>query len=220
MKTTTPLPSSREIPTTRRDTVLGIQLEANPWNPNRMTAAMYAKILESIQEYGMVDPLTVREIDNTRYQIIDGENRWRGATDLGYTEFDVTVIEGMTDAQARKLTIIMNELHGQADPDKMGDLLADILSLSSLEELMIAMPYDEAVLAGYLQTPLPQLPPLKPLPGKPPTSESKEPWAERLFKMPKTVALIVDEALEKAKDGEELEAWQALERVAADYLAS
>jgi hypothetical protein len=38
--------------------------------------------------------------------------------------------------------------------------------------------------------------------------------------MPKEVALVIDEALEKAKDGEEIEQWQALERIAADYLAS
>lgn len=201
-------------------------MAANPWNPNRMTAAMYAKILESIREYGMVDPITVRE-DMTRggiepfYQIIDGENRWRGALDLGYTEFDCTIIDGLTDAQAKKLTIIMNELHGQADPDKMGDLLADILSMTSLTELKIALPYDDSVLAGFLQTPLPALPALPPAVGTSPAAAggSKEPWAERLFKMPKSVALIVDEALEKAKDGEELEAWQALELVAADYLA-
>lgn len=202
-----------------------MQLEPNPWNPNRMTAAMYAKILESIREYGMVDPLTVRSLggvtERTRYQIIDGENRWRGALDLGYTEFDCTVIDGLSDAQAKKLTIIMNELHGQADPDKMGDLLADILSLTSLDELMVALPYDDSVLAGFLKTPLPQLPDLPPtaVSSSAAAGGSKEPWAERLFKMPKSVALIIDEALEKAKDGEELEAWQALERVAADYLA-
>lgn len=185
-----------------------------------MTAAMYAKIIESIQEYGLVDPLTVREFGPAQYQIIDGENRWRGATDLGYTEFDCTVIDGLTEGQARKLTIIMNELHGQADPDKMGDLLADILSLTSLDELLVALPYDDSVLAGFLKTPLPQLPDLPPAVAQTaPAGGSKEPWAERLFKMPKSVALIIDEALEKAKDGEELEAWQALERVAADYLA-
>jgi len=184
-----------------------------------MTAAMYAKILESIQEYGMVDPLTVRVLggptERTRYQIIDGENRWRGATDLGYTEFDCTIIDGLTDAQAKKLTIIMNELHGQADPGKMGDLLSDILKLTSLDELMVALPYDESVLAGFISLPtmdLPELPALKPAA----VTETKEVWAERLFRMPKSVALVVDEALEKAKDGEELESWQALERGAAD----
>jgi hypothetical protein len=31
---------------------------------------------------------------------------------------------------------------------------------------------------------------------------------------------VVDEAIEKAKDGEEIEQWQGLERVAAEYLAS
>lgn len=210
--------------TTRQATVKADRLLPNPWNPNRMTAAMRAKLVESIQEYGMIDPLTVRE-DMLHggiqpfYQIIDGENRFVVAKDEGIHEFECTVVDGLTDAQAKKLTIVMNELHGQADPDKLGDLLGEILTLTSLDELRVALPYDDKTLGSFLQ--LPDLLPLPDMKPQPKADEStKEPWAERLFKMPKSVALIIDEAIEKAKDGEEIESWQALERVAADYLAS
>ena len=127
----------------------------------------------------------------------------------------------VSDTDAKKLTIVMNELHGQADPTKMGDLLNEILTLTSMDELLTALPYTEDILAGFLGAPA-----LSPLPGlgEPPDSqapgEPKEPWVERLYKLPKTAALVVDEAIEKAKDGEPVENWQALERVAADYLAS
>jgi len=213
------LPSSTATPTTRFDFVATELIDANPWNPNRMTAAMYAKAIESITLYGFVDPLTVRDVGHFRYQIIDGEHRFNGGRDLGMAEFPCVIINGLDDAGAKKLTIVLNELHGQADPGRMGDLLNDIMQLTSLEELLVALPYDESVLAGFLGAALP-LPVLEPLKDVPPTSESKEPWAERLFKMPKSVALIVDEAIEKAKDGDQLEAWQGLERIAADYLAS
>lgn len=224
MKTVIPSPSSSATPTTKYQVIDGRSIVPNPWNPNRMTVAMYAKTLESIQEYGFVDPLTVRELDGpvtqrTRYQIIDGENRWRAGSDLGIPDFDCIVISGLTDAQAKKLTIVMNELHGQADPTKMGDLLTEILADSSIDEMLRALPYDESVVAGFLGK-MPELPPLVTPPAPSTPGESKEPWTERLFKMPKSVALIVDEALEKAKDGEEIETWQALERVAADYLGS
>jgi len=210
----TQLPSSNVQLTT--EIVARDRLVPNSWNPNRMTASMYAKALESIQTYGFIDPLLVREQHYDLFQIIDGEHRFRAGCDLGMSAFPVVNIGLIDDAKAKKLTIVMNELHGQADPVRMGDLLNEILSLTSLEELMVALPYEPDMLAGFVD--LPELPVMAEKPVN--TTESKEPWAERLFKMPKSVALIVDEAIEKAKDGEELESWQALERVAADYLAS
>ena len=182
-----------------------------------MTADMYQKLVESISAYGLVDPLTIRRMAGY-YEILDGEHRWQVANDMGIDEFDCVIVDGLTDAQAKKLTIIMNELHGQPDPDKMGPLLQSIIDDSSLEELFKALPYDPSVVAAFLQSD--SLPKLDDMP-KPErkADESKEQWAERTFRLPKTVALVVDEAIEKAKDGEEIETWQALERVAADYLA-
>jgi hypothetical protein len=194
-------------------------MDVNPWNPNRMTAAMFAKALESIELYGFIDPILVRE-SGGRYQIIDGEHRWRAGITLGISSFPVVCIDGVDDATAKKLTIVMNELHGQADPQKMGDLLNEILSDTSLDDLLVALPYDESILAGYLgQVSLPPLEPVSPRPA-PGVPTDKTVWVERLYRLPKEVALVLDEAIEKARDGEEIESWQALERVAADYLAS
>lgn len=217
MSPTAPAPSSRLTPS--NITVLRDKLLPNPWNPNRMTGVMYAKALESIQLYGFIDPLLVRQISATHYQIVDGEHRFRAGCDLGMTEFPCVSLGDVPDEVAKKLTIVMNELHGQADPTKMGDLLNEILQSSSMEDLLVALPYSEDILSGFLG--VPELSPLPGLENPPaPAPGDKEPWVERLYKLPKTAALIVDEAIEKAKDGDPVENWQALERVAADYLAS
>lgn len=213
-----PTSSSSTRSTTEHAVVPKGLLLPNPWNPNRMTAAMYDKALESIQTFGFIDPLTVRR-QGLNFQIIDGEHRFRAGIDLGMYEFPCVIID-VTDAEAKKLTIVLNELHGQADPGKMGDLLADILDLTSLSELKVGLPYDDGVLAGFLNQKLPDLPPLESVPPQAPGASASPRWVERLYKMPPEVALVVDEAIEKAKDGEEIEAWQGLERVAADYLAS
>lgn len=197
------------------------QLHKNPWNPNRMTADMFGKAIESIGEYHFVDPLLVRPIPLDQFQIIDGEHRYEAGLTLGMTEFPCMVID-VDDTTAKKLTIVMNELHGQADPDKLGPLLQELLEDTSLDDLLVALPYDTSVLEGYLGTALTTLPPLEPVTPTPaPEAKSdKSVWVERLYRMPKEAALVLDEALEKAKDGEEVESWQALERIAADYLAS
>ena len=218
MSPTAPPRSSRLTPS--NVTIAREKILPNPWNPNRMTGVMYAKALESIQLYGFIDPLLVREIGATHFQIVDGEHRFRAGSDLGLMEFPCVNLGLIDDTTAKKLTIVMNELHGQADPTKMGDLLNEILSLTSMGELLEALPYTEDILAGFLGvselSPLPELgTPPAPAPG-----DNKEPWVERLYKLPKTAALVVDEAIEKAKDGDPVENWQALERVAAEYLAS
>lgn len=211
--------SSTTTPTT--SLVNADDLLPNPWNPNRMTGAMYEKARESIETYGFIDPLTVREIGYDKYQIIDGEHRFNVGREIGMTEFPCVNLGLIDDARAKKLTIILNELHGQADPDRMGTLLQDILDDTSLDDLLVALPYDEAILSGFLGRELPDLTPLKS--GPPPTSgesTDKIAWVERLYRLPKDAALVVDEALEKAADGEKVDQWQALERVCADYLAT
>jgi ParB-like chromosome segregation protein Spo0J len=216
---------SKPAVSSKYDRIHKSELLPNPWNPNKMTGEMYAKALESIGTYGFIDPLLVRrvttdvELNIYHYQIIDGEHRFRAGSDLGMNSFDSIIID-VDDATAKKLTVVMNELHGQADPHKMGDLLDEILQATSLESLLVGLPFDEAVLAGYLQTSLPDLPPLAASPPSVTEGAGQTTWVERLYRLPKEVALVVDEAIEKAKDGEEIEQWQGLERVAAEYLAS
>lgn len=211
-------PPSLSARLTSRHSVFGKDvLVPNPWNPNRLTASMRQKLVESITEYGMVDPLTVRQVDH-HIQILDGEHRFEVGCDLGIEQFDCVEVVGLTEAQARKLTIVMNELHGQADPGKLTTLLEDILDMTSLDELKVGLPYEDGVLAGYLKLdPLPGLASLPPV--KTSGEGTTEPWVERMFRMPKSVALVIDEAIEKAIAGEDIEQWQGLERVAADYLS-
>ena len=63
------------------------QCHPNDWNPNRMDGLTYAKTIESIKTFGFIDPITIRpHPDHPGWQIIDGENRWKAARDLGLDE--------------------------------------------------------------------------------------------------------------------------------------
>ncbi len=180
---------------------------------------MYSKAIESIKEYGFIDPVTVRPnpSGSPRFQILDGEHRWRAGRDLGLGEipyFDVGVID---DQKAKKLTIVLNELHGQYDPKGMGDLLNDLLSRESPADLLRTVPFTEEALAGMvglkdfdwkgLDTPV----------RKPKEDEAPK-WRERTYRMPMDADAVLQQALDKAKAGESMEDWQALELIAADFL--
>ena len=55
---------------------------------------------ESIAQYGMIQPITVRMIDGM-YQIITGERRWRAARMAGLSEIPVIVISADDKKAAR-----------------------------------------------------------------------------------------------------------------------
>jgi ParB-like chromosome segregation protein Spo0J len=213
-------PRSSSTPTSVLDAIELIpahDLNPNPWNPNRMTAFIYAKAVESIEQFGFVDPITAYR-DEGRLVIIDGEHRWQAGMELGLTEFPVVILDVSRD-QAKKLTIVLNELHGQADAEKLTDLLGDLLDNQGMAWLTEALPFTDDVLAGMLSASI-DLPGVSGQLSQATTPNSKDRWVEKLLRMPEDVALMYDSAIDKAKDGDLIKDWQALERILAEFHAS
>ena len=64
-------------------------------------------LAESIAEHGIIQPLTVRELESGYYQIIAGERRWRAARMANLTEIPAVIIEA-DDKKAMELALIEN----------------------------------------------------------------------------------------------------------------
>ena len=73
----------------------------------RFDDAALDELTESIRQYGLIQPITVRRIDNGYYQIIAGERRWRAARAAGLDEVPVRVIEA-DDRRAMELALVEN----------------------------------------------------------------------------------------------------------------
>ena len=69
--------------------------------------ASLQELSESIAEYGLIQPLTVRRLENGYYQIVAGERRWRAARLAGLKEVPVRVIEA-DDRLATELALVEN----------------------------------------------------------------------------------------------------------------
>ncbi|MFD1552788.1 chromosome partitioning protein ParB [Putridiphycobacter roseus] len=67
---------------------LGIdQIEANPFNPRtHFEEDALNDLCKSIQEHGIIQPLTVRKLGRDKYQLISGERRFRASQLAGLTE--------------------------------------------------------------------------------------------------------------------------------------
>jgi hypothetical protein len=118
----------------------------NPWNPNKQSAFMYERELNSIREYGYIDRITVRPhpgVEGT-WQILDGEHRWKALRDLGFQRVEVDSVGAIDDARAKALTLILNGLRGEEDPLERAQLVQQILEAD--DTLINALPYTDAEL--------------------------------------------------------------------------
>ncbi len=64
-------------------------------------------LADSIAQYGLIQPITVRRLDSGYYQIIAGERRWRAARLAGLHEVPVRVIEA-DDRRTAELALVEN----------------------------------------------------------------------------------------------------------------
>ena len=84
------------------------KVEPNPNQPRQdFDEEELQALSDSITEHGVVQPLTVRQLDSGYYQIIAGERRWRAARMAGISEVPAVIIEA-DDKKAMELALIEN----------------------------------------------------------------------------------------------------------------
>ncbi len=84
------------------------KIENNPGQPRRdFDEIALQDLAESIAIHGVIQPLTVRQLESGYYQIIAGERRWRAARMAGLSEIPAVVVEA-DDKKAMELALIEN----------------------------------------------------------------------------------------------------------------
>lgn len=89
----------------------------------------YQSLKRSIEEFGLVDPIIYNEQTGN---VVGGHQRLKVAKDLGYTEFDVSVVS-MSEEKEKALNIALNKISGNWDDEKLKELLSELDS----NELML-----------------------------------------------------------------------------------
>ena len=84
------------------------KVEPNPDQPRRdFDEEELQSLADSISVHGILQPLTVRELNSGYYQIIAGERRWRAARLANLSEVPAVIIEA-DDRKATELALIEN----------------------------------------------------------------------------------------------------------------
>ena len=82
---------------------------------NRFDDDSLQELADSIAQYGLIQPITVRRREGGFYQIIAGERRWRAARIAGLHEVPAIVIEA-DDRKMTELSLIENLQREDLDP--------------------------------------------------------------------------------------------------------
>ncbi len=85
------------------------QIEVNPFQPrNEFEPEALQELSDSLKIHGLIQPVTVRRLNDTSYQLISGERRWRASKMAGLEEIPayIRVVEG--DQEMLEMAIIEN----------------------------------------------------------------------------------------------------------------
>jgi len=90
-------------------------------NPRKMTDGMKATLKQSLDEFGIVEPIVVRAKPGAphRYEILNGHHRFDALTNMGEDQADVTVVDLPDDKKARALVLALNRISADWDQQQL-----------------------------------------------------------------------------------------------------
>lgn len=124
-------------------------VKPNGWNPNRLSPRVYASLVRGMKTEGWIasQPLLIwgkDEKGKARNLIIDGEHRWKAATEIGFKQGPMVVLDGLTEAQAKALTVKLDQRRGNFNHAELGDLLRELDGTGLFgEELALELGFED-----------------------------------------------------------------------------
>ena len=84
------------------------QIAPNPNQPRReFDAESLRELANSIRELGIIQPITLRKVDDSQYQIIAGERRWRASQLAGLTKIPAYIVD-VEDQGVMEMALVEN----------------------------------------------------------------------------------------------------------------
>lgn len=114
------------------------KLHPNPWNKNKMGKQYFDALKANIAnpQIGFTQPVLVRKHPDfdDEFQIVDGEHRWKAATELGLERVPIMDLAELPEALAKYLMLEQNAVRGHTNDDDQKKILQEIEG--ELQELM------------------------------------------------------------------------------------
>ena len=109
------------------------------WNPNELPDEMRARLRRSMELFGLVVPLVVRELDDGTYETVGGAHRLEIALGMGFEKIPCVVVD-VDDADARLLSQALNHIAGEDNLGLRAALIKEVLEEKPMEEVLSLLP--------------------------------------------------------------------------------
>ena len=114
------------LPTMTFRTLKVSEIEEAFYNPRKVMkkgSKKYDNLKGSLEEFGYVEPLVVKEVNN---RLISGHQRLNVLRDNGCEEVEVSIVHIEEEAREKALNVLLNKVKGKWDKTKLADVLKSI----------------------------------------------------------------------------------------------
>ena len=129
------------------------QIEVNPFQPRtQFNEESLKELAGSIQELGIIQPITVRKIGFNEFQLVSGERRFRAAKMIGLASVPAYV-RIANDQESLEMALVENIQRQDLDPIEIGlsyQRLIDEISLTQ-EQLSQRVGKKRSTIANYMR---------------------------------------------------------------------
>ena len=148
--------STEEVSTQGSSTINEVaidQIDANPNQPRReFDASALEELAASIRQIGIVQPITLRQMEDGRFQIIAGERRWRASQLAGLTTIPA-YIRTIKDENVMEMALVENIQREDLNAIEIALAYEHLLEKSGMtqEKVSERVGKSRAAIANYLR---------------------------------------------------------------------
>lgn len=128
-------------------------IRANPYQPRQeFDPVALAELKSSIEENGIIQPITVRKVDK-HYELIAGERRLRAVVELGFKKVPAYIIKVETKEEMLELAIIENVQRERLNPIEQAQAFQRLVDECNLTQDEVAQKIgkDRTTITNFLR---------------------------------------------------------------------
>ncbi|QSX07573.1 nucleoid occlusion protein [Alkalibacter rhizosphaerae] len=110
----------------------------NPYQPRtKFSETSLRELARSIESYGVLQPITVRQLSENRYELIAGERRYRAAKLAGLTQI-AAIVSDIADSDSAMIALIENIQRENLDFVEEAESYFQLMQIHDLTQEQIA----------------------------------------------------------------------------------
>ncbi len=130
------------------------RIRANRFQPRKeFGREALEELKNSMRENGLIQPITVRRVENEMFELVSGERRLRAASELGYTDIPAYVLQVDSDTKMLELALTENLQREDLNPIEVAmgyQRLVEECNLTQ-EQVAVKVGKDRATVANFLR---------------------------------------------------------------------